>query len=352
MRAAVTAAAVCASVGRPTAGADPTSRLTSPDPFASLRDGLMTALGPSFEFVGGNVGRFDVTVDGWPTERVWLAAVRATAAGDFAVAYRVRERGTLGAGTRPVDRTATHRIAFRVAPRGTPRLALPDGGYYGGTSPLADVDDVLVLPVLIGEHLSGHAFARVPVPFLFDEATRDDHPLNDAVGDDTGGFLRSIGGRQRMSADVRGNVRHYSLVALATFARPGRATLRGRLSEAGGPASGFAPLSLQLDVVPAGQPVTVAVEKIDLTVEGPDHGTPYRSETDYHLRSREPLQVRVGDRVEIGCGELVGTSGRFEPEPRLTGVLTTRPASNGHGPVTTGPFGGGGGFGRPGRGGR
>src|SRR4051794_15381996 len=58
----------------------------SPD---ELREGLMAALGNSFEFLGGEMGRTKARVGSWAAERFWFARVRPHKSGSFSVSYAV-----------------------------------------------------------------------------------------------------------------------------------------------------------------------------------------------------------------------------------------------------------------------
>ena len=143
------------------AAADRPEKSDASVPVETLRKGLMSALGDSFEYLGGEVGRTDGKAGSWKAGRFWFAKVRAKKPGEFAVSYTIdfdfppHKRW----GNRTPDK-AIYAIPIKIGDRHAPRVVHP--WTFGASAwPHANVGDTLVIPIHVDRYRTGHRFARV-----------------------------------------------------------------------------------------------------------------------------------------------------------------------------------------------
>ena len=104
-----------------------------PVPVEELKKGLMGALGDSFEYLGGEVGRTKGHMGSWSAERFWFTKVRAKTAGEFAVSYSIEFEFSddVKKNWQPPER-AVYTIPIKIGDRGAPRVVLPRSTWAGG----------------------------------------------------------------------------------------------------------------------------------------------------------------------------------------------------------------------------
>ncbi len=118
--------------------ADAPDKATAPVPVEELRKGLTSALGDSFEYLGGEIGWTKARIGSWGAERFWFARVRARKPGEFALSYSIRFE--FPADTRQnwlkPDR-AVYTIPIKIGDRGAARVVLPGSTWAGSRSSLS-----------------------------------------------------------------------------------------------------------------------------------------------------------------------------------------------------------------------
>jgi hypothetical protein len=230
---------------------DPAGRVEKPVAVEELKKGLMSALGDSFEYLGGEVGRTDARAGGWGAERFWFARVRPKRAGEFALSYTITFDFPAGAGGfGPLPDKAEYILPIKVGNRHAPRLIHPPGSWGSSTV---------------------------------------NRPLT--------------------------QTRH-GLFAYLEFKKPGEFNLSGRLADAEEKAAGG---GVSFRVLPGGKPVTVCLEYFEYK----EHVGKSTSRSSGSV-GPGTLEVRVGDRVLIGCGGYI-TPAQEKPEEYRTGVVVVRP---------------------------
>lgn len=164
-RCAVTfATTISCYAGMPLVAATTAPADTSRQPrLDDLQDGLMLALGDSFEYVGGNVVA-EVECDPFRKQDFWFAKVKVNRAGEYAMSYDVQispvPASSAGDAIIPLSRDGRERVQFifpiYVAPRGTRRFLNQQGRAW----PPANQGDTVVIPILVGPHIRNPTFAR------------------------------------------------------------------------------------------------------------------------------------------------------------------------------------------------
>jgi hypothetical protein len=339
---AVIAVAISLPVG---AGASAADKADEPVGTDALKTGLMAALGDSFEYVGGEVGRAGQRSVDFPGVRFWFAKVRLKAAGDFAVMHTSEFDVANAANmTRPLRKVQQYIIQIKVGERGGPRLIIP-GAYGGSAWPHANVGDVIIIPVPFDRRWKGHTFAvldekdrRVKSFFsVVDRGRRHETIMKQAaekavVRNDGGDWLDLLASwGDSLPNHVMGGPTRHDLSAYLQFKRPGEFNLAGRLvnpdqkradlstkrsdyaapHEPIGEAQGKPDDGVAFRVRPKNDPVTVVLDHIFR--DGSSGAVPSGT-----------IEVRVGDRVLMRCGEY-STAGDGKPHAYREGVLIVRP---------------------------
>lgn len=313
-------------------------------PVETFRKDLMSALGDSFEYLGGEVGRTTGQSGYWGAQRFWFAKVRAKKAGKFAVSY------TIDFDFPPDDKWSNLRpekaiyvIPIKIGDRHAPRVVQP--GTFGGSAwPHANVGDALVIPINVDSYRTGHTFARVAaddrrvVSFLsvvgerqherhLKQASKEPVVRNDAA--DWVDLLASW--HRGMVSRLSSGPYHHDFTAYLEFRKTGEVSLSGRLADADekGAAEGTS-----FRVRAKDKPVTVVIEHFGYK-EYRGKETPLTGGSSGHVSSGT-LQVRVGDRLIVPCGGYetpanqheVPRVNQREAPPVRTGVITAGPFKN------------------------
>ncbi len=281
---------------------------------------LRAALGPHFEYLGGEPGIARGELGDPPPRRFWLAKIRAKRPGIYTLRYTVRLDPPHLSEISGVAKTAEYKHYFVVAKAGTKRVFQPQL-FSGQTYPNATVSDTLILPVHTDPGRREHRFERVVREPLDDPGF---HHLQDF--DDWGfrtidqwpparvsvpprlSFVNSW--RMFESREPEGRTVSF-FGAYLEFSEPGSFNLTARLSHEPPGAPGRQSLhallhrecaleigSTPFRVVPRNQPVTVVL----------GHFSPMRW---YENGSAcgwgeqiacGTLEARVGDTVVLDCG--------------------------------------------------
>lgn len=309
--------ALLAATGIASAGPPAVAPMPRPAPnVAELEKGLRAALGPDFEFLGGELGRTKAAIGSAHAERFWYAKVRPTKAGKYALGYEVGfdflfapDDPRLKQWNRP--ERGVYIVPIAVGEKGAPRQITLGSG--GPAYPHANVGDSLVIPVHVDRQQVNHrfrsldekhpqvaAFFRVygePVHERYMEGAAAPSPVANKAADKVkllAGMGVSIGNRP-------GTANHHSLRAYLKFTTPGEFALLGRLADAKEPGQG-----LSFRVVPKDRPVTV----VQGHVYYGEHTGRFTTTMTNHVPGGTP-EVRVGDRMMFGAGEYV--TGRDQP---------------------------------------
>ncbi|MBX9627174.1 MAG: hypothetical protein K2X82_25450, partial [Gemmataceae bacterium] len=315
---------------------------------AALKAGLVAALGPDFEYLGGELGRAKASIGTWAAERFWYARVRPTKAGHYAVGYEVG----FDFGFAPDDprrkqwnwpERGVYIVPIAVGAKGEPRQITHGSG--GVAYPHANVGDTLLIPVHVDWQRVNHTFRRLdgrhpqvaaffsvygePVHDKYIKDAANPSPVTNRAADKVkqlAGWGSSIGNRPGTST-------HHSLRAYLEFTTPGEFALAGRLADdkaeppalalgpGGGPGGpgGARDDGVSFRVVPKDRPVTVVLEHVDYG----EHTGRFTTTMTSHVGGGTP-EVRVGDRMPFGAGEYhtggLGGGGAYRP-----GVVEERP---------------------------
>jgi hypothetical protein len=323
LKAAVVAAAI-ASFGPRVATAAGPGEAAAAVPEEQFKRGVMSCLGDSFEFLGGEVGRTKGRVGGWSAERFWFAKVRALKAGEFAVSYTLRFDFPEDAKRNvQLPERAAYVIPIKVGERGARRVVML--GYPGSVLPHADVGDTLLIPIHVDRFRTGHAFVvpdmkRLESRFAIIKTPSgipDTQPADakPAARNDAPELLKMMASRAGSARGHSATVIYHSVNAVLEFMRPGEFNLVGNLAmtEEKGAADEMA-----IRVLPKDKPVTVVLEYMDYAEYS---GKPLFGGSS-EIRSGT-LEVRVGDHVFINCGQYA-TSAATPAGPVRLGVVTAR----------------------------
>lgn len=299
-------------------------------PVDVLRNGLISALGDSFEYLDGEVGRTDAMVGTSKAKRFWFAKVRAKKTGEFAFSYTI-SFDFAGRKTWRTPDKAVYVIPIKIGDLGTPRVLQP-GAWGGSAWPHANVGDTLVIPIHIDRYRIGHTFAKVdrkqsPVAAFFstlDEERQHKRYMKLAaarpvVRSDAGDWVDLLASWHSAIIDRPGINAHHWLTAYLEFKKAGEVGLCGRLADADIKATTG---KSSFRVYPKDKPVTVIIEYF--------HYTQHRGDVRFKSSDSIPagtLQVRVGDRVVVGCGGYTTPAPEIGAQSRM-GVVTTQPFKN------------------------
>lgn len=308
-----------------THAAAPADASEKPVAVDELQKGLMAALGDSFEYVGGELGRArDASTGSGHAERFWFAKVRPKKAGEFAFTYCASFDIPADAKKKiEVPDRAEYTMPMKVGERGAPRILRP--GNEGGTIyPSVNVGDTLIVPIHVDRPLTGHTFAACDkedpaVKAYFSVANENIHERYMKLAATTRPVVRTEAADQLQllaswgSTSVNRSLteNHHWLTAYLEFTKIGEFNLAGRLVDAEGKAEDA---GSAFCVVPKDEPVTATLESI----------WPYRrGYTSSGYIGCGTLEVRIGDRVLIGCGEY--TTGAKRVDGYRSGVVVVRP---------------------------
>jgi hypothetical protein len=321
---AVVVAAAVTTLGPPVARAAGPGEAAAAVPEEQFKRGVMSCLGDSFEFLGGEVGRTKGTVGSWSAERFWFAKVRALKAGEFAVSYTLKFDFPEDAKrvVQPPERAA-YVVPVKVGERGARRFVRLR--FPGSVLPHANVGDILLIPIHVDRFRTGHAFVApdlrglesrfdiVKTPFgIVDTQPADAKP---AARNDAPELLKMMASQAGSTLDHAGTVTYHSVNAVLEFARPGVFNLVGNLAttkEKG------ASDEIPIRVLPKDKPVTVVLEYMDYT----EYSGRFTTGGFSDVRSGT-LEVRVGDQVFVNCGRY-STSATAPAGPVRLGVVTAR----------------------------
>lgn len=308
----------------PLAAADPAPAPRPVPDVAAFPAGIAAAAGPHFDYLGGEPGLTRTRVGSARAERFWYARLRAKAAGRYVFRYTARfDLSPEMQAKAPWWGTAlAYELPVTVGERGTVREVYPS--LTGGSAyPLVNVGDTLLLPVHTDPYRIGHRFE--PVRTVATDPTlavregwagasfvgpHDPAVVHNAAPAD----VKLLAGWCRSSGNRPGTETGHSLAAHLEFVRPGAFDLAGRLAAAPAPAAG-----LPVRVVAKDRSVTAVLDSFRFT----DHADKVK----YGSFASVPhgtLEVRVGDRILIGCGGY-NTPGLTRPDPDKTGVVEVLP---------------------------
>ncbi|HYH67362.1 MAG TPA: hypothetical protein VD866_21875 [Urbifossiella sp.] len=291
---------------------------------AAFPAAVRAAVGPHFEYLGGEPGRTRTSVGSARAERFWYARIRAKTAGRYVFRYTARlDISPEALAKAPLWGTAlAYELPVTVGEGGAVREVYP--GLTGGSAyPLVNVGDTLLVPVHTDPYRVEHRFA--PVRTAADDPTlgvregwagaaflgpHDPAAVRNAAPADVkllAGWCRSFGNRP-------GTETRHGLSAHLEFVRPGAFNLSGRLAvdAATGP-------GLPVRVVAKDRPVTTVVDSFRFTAHADK--VKYGS---FASVGHGTLEVRVGDRILIGCGGY-NTPGLTPPDRDRTGVVEVLP---------------------------
>jgi hypothetical protein len=308
--------------------AGPAGKAGKPVVVEDLKRGLMTALGPAFEYLGGEVGNAKARVGALGAERFFFATVRARTPGEFALAYTVAFDLPAAAGNAPPrPDKGVYVIPLKIGERDHPRVLRPKG--WGGSAyPHANVGDTLLIPIRVDRFCTGHTFARLDPRgkeatafFSVAAATQHERLLKLAaakpvVVNEAAEQLDLLGSWSSSAVARSLKWANYSLSAYLQFKKPGEFNLATRLAK-GKPNAVDAGVSFR--VVPKNRPVTVCLEHFDYT----EH-TGQRTVRGSATLDPGTLEVRVGDRVSLNCGGYKGPV-REPGESGQQGLVVVQP---------------------------
>jgi hypothetical protein len=281
---------LASAMSSPTTTTVPAPRPTPPDT-SQLRQALAAALGGDFRIV-----RHELS-PGTPerTGPFWLVFAQPTRSGDFALSYRYQYVDQARP-ERPLYTHVVHDSYIRVGERGCWRRRQARDICMG---------DTIILPFVIGPHY-GHLFTvtyRGPdTGRLLSEDSRGLSPGVDSIANPAAPQLRLVGWGTSVQQHRRPGA---TMVHNATFeaGAPGRFNLALSPRIEGVPTSAVATSGgTPVIVVPRGQPVTVLLEREQVT--GIDSINNFRSNSgNQYLTSH--LLLQPGDRISFEFGRLV-----------------------------------------------
>lgn len=283
-----------------TVWSEPQGTAENPAVANELRDGLMAALGNSFEYVGGEFGSAVANVNNRREERFWFARVRPMAAGEFAVSYTVKFEFPNNFRV-PATESRMYVFPIKIGQRGMPRYV--ETGRWGGSAyPHANVGDWLVIPIHLDRNGVGHTFTT-PVAedrmlkayfHVMSAWEREQYvkpaPDKPLVSNQAADWLTLHSGwGESFSSRSSFGPRSHRLTAYLEFKQPGEFNVAGRLADGDKETTDD---EASFRVVPRDKPVTVRLEHLyyfeggwgSARVEG---GT---------------IETRVGDRLMMRCG--------------------------------------------------
>jgi hypothetical protein len=303
-----------------------------------LQKGLMSALGDSFEYIGGDVGRIETRVGSWEGEWFWFARVRAKEAGRFAFSYAVNLdmpapsiRICLTNGDK-----AVYTVEFEIGERGGRREISP-GAYGGSAWPVANVGDTVVIPVHIDRYRVGHTFAKLDptdskLAVFFDvagqrgpEAYGKRGATQPVIRNDVPDWLSLLDSWQvTMIPESSKGSRLGYLAGYLEFKREGKFNVICQLDDPK-EQTGVSNRTTFF-VLPKNGPITALVEDFAYFEYTGNPNSPSNSVGSGVNIPPGTLQVRVGDRVIFGSGVYVISAGAGAGRDR-TGIVTTQPVN-------------------------
>lgn len=308
-----------------TRAAEPADSGEKPVAVDELKKGLLAALGDSFEYLGGEVGRIDqgTRIGSTKAERFWFAKVRPKRAGEFAFTYTARFDYPANVKKKiEWPERAEYTMPIRIGERGASRVIRPDF-FSGSTSPHANVGDTLIIPIHVDRYLTGHTFATPDkddssVKAFFSVANENTHERHmeraaakPVVRNEAADRLQLMASWGSSTVNRSLTKTSHTLTAYLEFTKSGEFNLGGRLADAD-EKTGDAGTAFR--VVPKDKPVTVVLQSI----------WPYRrGYTSHGSVGCGTLVVRIGDRVLIGCGGY--STGTESEEAYRLGVVVVRP---------------------------
>ncbi len=294
-----------------------------------LRNGLMAALGDSFQFVSGEFGQSNTPISPAWGDRTsfWFAKVQPKAAGNYIVSYTtdapplpegVKDRG------RP--KNITYRFPFTIGERGTPRALLPDG-YYGPAQPIVNVGDALIVPVYVS--IKPSSFARVDPRetwyFPSDkEYFRHDVVMKSAtkkaevrldVSIDDEDSLTTLAVSASSSVNRPGDETHHGISAYLEFVKPRQFHLVGQIDRVD---DALGSDQAMVRVVEGDRAISVMLQQFRYGT----HDGIFKTGGSECIDGGT-MEARAGDRIILSCGEY-RTQGIDFPEKYRAGVVSVR----------------------------
>lgn len=238
-----------------------------------VEEGLLAALGDSFEYLGGEVGRIDqgTRIGSTKAERFWFAKVRPKRAGEFAFTYTARFDYPANVKKKiEWPERAEYTMPIRIGERGASRVIRPDF-FSGSTSPHANVGDTLIIPIHVDRYLTGHTFATPDkddssVKAFFSVANENTHERHmeraaakPVVRNEAADRLQLMASWGSSTVNRSLTKTSHTLTAYLEFTKSGEFNLGGRLADAD-EKTGDAGTAFR--VVPKDKPVTVVLQSI------------------------------------------------------------------------------------------
>ena len=292
---------------------------------AVLRQSLMTALGPSFQYVGGDVRICRVKIGDSDVEPFWFARVRATAAGEFPLTYLAQ-----------LEKYPSHRQVFvemyiEIGKKGGQRRIVP-GALGGSARPTGNVGDTIVVPIDLGPSFGQYKFGLLSLPdaaiylslspkFLFsDKKLEAYHPhltpgvtfRNDAMN-----LADIVDGFEQVNLPTI-PARRLSVWAQVTLRTQGDFSLYGRLI---GPNQKYSYGStVHMHVVPRDKGVAANATAFFFT---PNYG-PNPGKLQVIVPPETTFEAHIGDGLVLNCGSFNASPPPSEPRG-WTAIITTQP---------------------------
>jgi hypothetical protein len=265
----------------------------------SIRVGLMSALGDSFEYLGGENGKIN-------QNRFWFAKVRPGKAGEYAVSY------TVGSDSLPDDQQPRYKIRIKIGERHTQRVLLSD--LSDMEWPLANVGDTVVIPILLDPHRSGQTFVKANAkedlayfknPYRSRDFLMKQVSAEPVVRNDASDWVELLASLNSSDITHSGLDELHAVTAFLEFRKAGEVSLEGKLADR---AHG---LCMPFRVFPKDEPITVVVK------------CSYGGLASWSGRVPPgTLQVRVGDLLILNCGSYDTILTREKTGQARTGVVT------------------------------
>ena len=280
-----------------------------------LRKRLTAAIGGSFEYLGGELGRTKA-VGGVLGERFWFAKVRPKNAGEFAIEYAVNFIFPDGPNAELARRLHDHAVyifPFKIGERGALRVVIANSTWGGSAYPHANVGDTLILPVNVDRCVKDHAFTlrdvtdRPEASFFKVAGYRrheDNMKRNSAkpvVRNDAADMLELLASWGDSTVNRSLTRLSNGLTAYLEFKRPGQFDLAGRLADQRDKADMPKAPETPIHVLPKDQSVTVLLEYVECAEHQGQLGKTLHVTSSGNFPPGT-IEARVGDRVVLGCG--------------------------------------------------
>ena len=299
-----------------------------------LKNGLMTALGDSFKYLSGEVGRAPTRMGGRSIERFWFAKVEAKRAGIFTVSYSVSYEFPVGVKKKGslILKQVIYTIPITINERGMLRiLTSPISTWDASTWPVANVGDTLIVPISISiDRQFLDPFRKGG--YIFTATRKDDGTNKDKYRDED--YLKHISETPVIRNDatdqlhmltswgrseaLHANIEYkHELTAYLEFKQPGEFNLAARMADTDKNTAGD---GVAIRVLKNDRPVTVSLNYAKYCEE-------YISKT-ISLGSiiipSGTIEARVGDRVVLSCGQYKTLVKEGQKAYQL-GVIFTQP---------------------------